>query len=267
MIFGLLKSRQAAEEEEGSPSRQIELKSPAEIELMRRSGAILRAVMDKLGPQVRPGVTTRQLDRIAKKLLDERGAIPAFLGYKGFPGTLCTSVNEQVVHGIPSDRVLVEGDILSLDVGLVKDGFFADTAKTYPIGRIDPTSSKLIEAAEEALALAIPFLVPGKRLGDMSAAVQQYVESRGFSVVRDYAGHGIGRHLHEEPRVPNFGKAGRGIRWQAGMVVAVEPMVNAGTHKTRTLSDEWTVVTADGKRSAHAEHTVAITERGPMILT
>lgn len=234
---------------------------------MRKSGKALHEVLDRLGEHIKPGLTTRYLDRIAKRLIDERKAYPAFLGYQGFPGTLCTSVNEEVVHGIPSDRPLIEGDILSLDVGLVKDGFYADTAKTYPIGRVDDVSRRLIEAAEGALAAAIPHLVVGERMGDMSAAVQKYVESRGFSVVRDYAGHGIGRQLHEDPRIPNYGKPGTGLRWQAGMVVAVEPMINVGTWKTKVLKDKWTVVTADGKRSAHAEHTIAITEAGPVILT
>lgn len=234
---------------------------------MRKAGSLLREIRDKIGLEVRAGITTRQLDRIAKKLIDENGAIPAFLGYQGFPGTLCTSINEQVVHGIPSNRPLIEGDILSLDFGLVKDGFYADTAKTYPVGKVDPQSAKLIDVTEGALALAITYLTPGRRMGDMSAAVQKYVESRGFSVVRDYAGHGVGRTLHEEPRVPNHGKAGSGIMWEPGMVIAIEPMVNIGTAKTRVLDDKWTVVTADGKRSAHAEHTVAITEDGPYILT
>lgn len=249
-------------------SAHIELKSRAEIASMKKAGAILREVRERLGDHVKPGVTTLQLDRVAKRLLDERGAVPAFLGYQGFPGTLCTSVNEEVVHGIPSaKRVLKEGDILSLDIGLVKDGFYSDTAVTYPVGKIDEESARLIRVTEQSLELAIRYLMPGKRLGDMAAAVQQFVESNGYSVVRDYAGHGIGRQLHEEPRIPNYGKAGRGVRFQAGMVVAIEPMVNAGTQKTKVLGDQWTVVTADGKRSAHAEHTVAITEDGPMILT
>lgn len=246
----------------------IELKSRAEIELMRKAGTLLREIRERLGEHIKPGVTTAQIDRVAKRMMDERGVVPAFLGYQGFPGTVCISVNDEVVHGIPSaKRVLREGDIVSVDMGLIKDGFFSDSAKTYPVGKIDKESERLIRVTEEALDLSIRYLMPGKRLGDLSAAVQQFVESHGYSVVRDYAGHGIGRQLHEEPRIPNHGKAGRGTRWQAGMVVAVEPMVNAGTHKTRTLKDDWTVVTADGKRSAHAEHTIAIMEDGPMVLT
>lgn len=250
-----------------NPVQQIELKTPEEIQAMKKAGALLKEVRDRVGEKVRPGITTRELDRIAKQMVDARGAIPAFLGYHGFPGTLCTSVNEEIVHGIPSNRVLEEGDILSMDIGLVKDGFYVDTAKTFPVGNIDAVSRKLIEVTDHALDIAVEFLAPGKRLGDLSAAVQRYVESQGFSVVREYAGHGIGRRLHEEPRIPNYGKEGRGIRFQEGMVVAVEPMVNIGTYRTRVLDDEWTVVTADGSRSAHSEHTVAITADGPLVLT
>jgi methionyl aminopeptidase len=250
-----------------NPVQQIELKTPAEIQAMKRAGAILAEVRDRVAERVKPGVTTRELDRFAKQMLDQRGAIPAFLGYQGFPCSICTSVNEQIVHGIPSNRALVEGDILSIDFGLIKDGFYADTARTVAVGEIDARSRKLLEVTEKALEIAIGYLAPGFRLGDLSAAVQQYVEGQGFSVVREYAGHGIGRRLHEEPRIPNYGKEGRGIRFQEGMVVAVEPMVNAGTFKTKVLDDEWTVVTADGSRSAHFEHTVAITAEGPMILT
>lgn len=247
--------------------RQIELKTPAEIELMRRAGAVLAEVRDQIGEHIRPGITTKHLDRIARKMFDAHGVIPAFLGYQGFPGTLCISVNDEVVHGIPSDRPLIEGDIVSVDLGLIKDGFYADTAKTFAVGKIDAQSRRLIDVTEKSLEIAIPFLTPGTRMGDMSAAIQKHVESNGFSVVREYSGHGIGRALHEDPRIPNHGKAGTGARWQAGMVVAVEPMVNAGTHKTKVLDDDWTVVTADGKRSAHHEHTIAITDRGPVILT
>lgn len=248
-------------------NQQIELKSREELKLMARAGAILREIRDRIGEKVVPGVTTRQLDHMAKQMLDARGAIPAFLGYQGFPGTLCTSVNEEIVHGIPSDRVLDEGDILSVDIGLVKDGFYADSARTYPVGRIGKDREHLLRVTEQSLKIATEYLIPGRRVGDLSHAVQEYVESEGLSVVREYTGHGIGRGLHEEPRIPNWGKAGRGARFAAGMVVAIEPMVNLGTHKTRVLDDQWTVVTADGAPSAHFENTIAVTKHGPRILT
>lgn len=234
---------------------------------MRRGGAMLKSVMDTLIAAVQPGVTTLELDRIARSETEKRGAIPAFLGLYGFPGTLCISVNEEVVHGIPGPRVLREGDIVSLDIGLVKDDFYVDMARTVPVGRIDQESARLIQVAEEALEIGVEYSRPGLRLGDLSAAIQRHVEARGLSVVREYTGHGIGRKLHEEPKIPNFGVEGRGPRWQAGMVICIEPMVNLGTAQTRTLSDRWTVVTADAKRSAHVEDTVAITEDGPLVLT
>lgn len=248
-------------------TQEIELKTAEEIEIMRQGGALLAEVRDRVGEKIRPGITTLELDRIAKQMLDSRGAVPAFLGYQGFPGTLCVSVNEEIVHGIPSNRVLVEGDIVSVDIGLIKNGFYADTARTFPVGQVDEESARLIQVTNEALDIAVSHLVPGERLGDLSHAVQEHVESHGFSVVREYAGHGIGRGLHEEPRVPNHGKAGRGIRWAPGMVVAIEPMVNVGTHRTLLLEDQWTVVTEDGRRSAHSEHTVAVTSDGPLVLT
>ncbi len=250
-----------------SASRRVELKTPGEIEIMSQGGKLLNEVIRLLGERIRPGVTTLHLDRIAHRLIQERGGYPAFLGYQGFPGSICASVNEEVVHGIPSDRVLVEGDIVSLDLGMVWEGFITDSAKTFAVGKVDAASTALIEATEGSLKTAISYMTAGRYMGDMAAAVQKYVESRGFSVVRDYAGHGVGRQLHEDPRIPNFGKTGTGFKWQVGMVVAIEPMVNAGTHKTKVLRDKWTVVTSDGKRSAHAEHTIAITERGPRILT
>lgn len=234
---------------------------------MKRGGVLLREVMNELINAVRPGVTTAELDRIARTETEKRKAIPAFLGLYGFPGTLCISVNEEVVHGIPGSRALKEGDIVSLDIGLVKDDFYVDMARTVGVGEIDEESRRLIEVASDALEIGIECLRPGLRLGDLSAAIQKHVESLGFSVVRDYTGHGIGRRLHEEPKIPNFGQPGRGVRWMPGMVVCVEPMVNAGTHQTRTLSDRWTVVTADGKRSAHMEDTVAVTEDGPLVIT
>lgn len=246
---------------------RIELKTPEEIGIMKRGGAILHEVMDHLIREVKPGVTTLELDRRAKAEMDKRGVIPAFLGLYGFPGTLCISVNEEVVHGIPGPRALKEGDIVSLDIGLIKDEYYVDMARTVGVGTIDPESARLIQVAGDALAIGVEYLRPGLRLGDLSAAIQKYVEGEGFSVVREYTGHGVGRKLHEEPKIPNFGQAGRGVRWQAGMVVCVEPMVNAGGVQTRTLSDRWTVVTADGRRSAHMEDTIAITEDGPLVLT
>lgn len=246
---------------------QIALKSPAEIALMRRAGGLLREVHELIAERVRPGVTTLELDKLARMEIEKRGARPAFLGLYGFPGTLCISVNEEVVHGIPGPRVLNEGDIVSVDCGLIKDEFYADAARTLPVGQIDADSQRLIRVAEESLEIGIECLQPGMRLGDTAHAIQRHVEAAGFSVVQEYTGHGIGRRLHEEPKIPNYGLPGRGVRWQAGMVVCIEPMVNAGTYATRTLDDRWTVVTADGRRSAHVEHTVAITEQGPVVLT
>jgi methionyl aminopeptidase len=245
----------------------ITLKTPQEIEIMRKGGAILREVMDLLAAEVRPGISTLELDRLAHAELTRRGTTPAFLGLYGFPRSVCASVNEQVVHGIPSQRQLVEGDIVSLDCGLIFQGFYLDTARTLPVGKVDEEAQRLIRVTGEALEIGIEWLTPGRRLGDVSAAIQRHVEGKGFSVVRDYTGHGIGRKLHEDPKIPNYGQAGVGRRWQTGMTVCLEPMVNAGTHQTRTLADRWTVVTADGKRSAHMEHTVAITEAGPLMLT
>jgi methionyl aminopeptidase len=250
-----------------SVSEQIELKSAEEIRTIRKGGAILHDVLDRIEEKVRPGVTTGELDRIARQMIESRGGVPAFLGYQGFPGTLCTSVNEEIVHGIPSKRVLEEGDIVSVDVGMILGGFHSDTARTFAVGKIDPVSQKLLDVTKKSLEIGISHLVAGERLGDLSHAIQEYVEGEGFAVVREYAGHGIGRRLHEEPRIPNHGRPGRGPRWEAGMVVAIEPMVNIGTHKTRILEDDWTVVTADGERSAHFEHTIAVTEDGPVVLT
>lgn len=250
-----------------SVSEQIELKSPEEIRIIKRGGAILRDVLARVEEAIRPGVTTLALDRIAHQMIEARGATPAFLGYQGFPGTLCTSINEEIVHGIPSRRALEEGDIVSIDVGVILDGFYSDSARTFPVGKIDAASRKLLDVTRRSLEIGITHLIAGQRLGDVSHAIQEYAEGEGLSVVREYAGHGIGRRLHEEPRVPNHGRPGRGPRWEPGMVVAIEPMLNLGTYKTRVLDDDWTVVTADGERSAHFEHTVAVTEDGPMVLT
>jgi methionyl aminopeptidase len=245
----------------------ITLKTSAEIEAMREGGGILREVMDKLAAEARPGASTQELDRYARDEMTRRGTTPAFLGLYGFPGTVCISINEQIVHGIPGPRRLAEGDIVSLDTGLIFRGLNLDAARTLPVGRVDEESARLIRVTTEALEIGIEWLIPGRRLGDLGAAIQRHVEANGFSVVREYTGHGIGRKLHEEPRIPNHGQPGIGMRWRAGMTVCIEPMVNAGSHQTRTLEDRWTVVTADGKRSAHMEHTVAISEDGPIVLT
>ena len=248
-------------------SKRIELKTPAEIEKMRVAGKLLRRVFNEVAKLVAPGVTTAELDRHARSVIEDAGARPAFLGYKGFPGTLCTSVNEEVVHGIPSDRELLDGDIVSVDCGLVLDGFYSDTATTFGVGDISPKAKQLLKVTEESLYKAIEQMQVGTRVGTVSNAVQKHAESFGFSIVRDYTGHGIGRSLHEPPQIPNFGRPDTGFKLQAGLVLAVEPMVNVGTWQTVTLKDNWTVVTADDSLSAHFEHTIAITEEGPLILT
>ncbi len=215
----------------------------------------------------KPGITTLELDRRAEEYIRAQGAIPAFKGYNGFPATLCTSVNEQVVHGIPSLRSLESGDIISIDCGAVIDGYFGDAALTLPIGDVDDNLLKLLKVTEESLMFGIAQAKVGNRLYDISHAVQKHVEDNGFSIVRDYVGHGIGRAMHEDPQIPNFGKPGRGPRLEVGMALAIEPMVNMGTYEVLTLKDHWTVVTKDKKPSAHFEHTVAITENGLEILT
>ncbi|SMB88925.1 methionine aminopeptidase, type I [Thermanaeromonas toyohensis ToBE] len=245
----------------------IILKGRREIELMRRAGRVVAEVLAILEQHIAPGVTTLELNRIAEEALSRRGAIPAFKGYRGFPASICVAINQEVVHGIPSLKKLAEGDIISIDIGAVIDGYYGDAAATFPVGAIDEEKKRLLKVTREALWQGIKQAVVGNRLSDISHAIQSYVESNGFSVVRDYVGHGIGREMHEDPQVPNFGRPGRGPRLRPGMTLAIEPMVNAGTHEVLTLSDGWTVVTADGKPSAHFEHTVAITEDGPDILT
>ncbi len=244
------------------------LKSLQEIEKIGNAGVVVADVLAGLRDLVRPGVTTLFLDECAEKAIRTAGAKPAFKGYRGYPRTLCTSVNNQVIHGIPAkDVVLKAGDILSIDVGAVVDGFYGDAAITVPVGRISEAAEKLIRVTEAALAAGIQEARPGNRLYDISAAVQELVESNGYSVVREFVGHGIGRSLHEDPQVPNFGERGRGIRLQPGMVLAIEPMVNMGGSKTVITEDQWTAVTADGSLSAHFEHTIAVRENGPLILT
>jgi methionyl aminopeptidase len=242
-------------------------KSPAEIEKLRRSGRMVRELLEEIREQVRPGISTMDLERFVTKRLAQRGARAAFKGYRGYPCSLCTSVNEQVIHGIPSGRLLKDGDILSVDMGVIVDGYYGDSAITIPVGEIPESSQRLLSVTEEALEQAIDKVRLGNRLGDVSAAVQQYVEPRGYSVVREFVGHGIGRELHEEPQIPNFGPPGHGPVLKEGMVLAIEPMVNAGGPAVRVLDDNWTAVTADGKLSAHFEHMVAVSQNGPDVLT
>lgn len=247
--------------------RQIELKSRTELATMRRAAAILARVMAEVREAVAPGITTLELDKLARTRIKEAKVKPAFLGLYGFPNTLCISVNEEVVHGIPGKRVLEEGDIVSVDCGVLLEGFFSDMAFTQPVGGVTPDVQRLLDVTRESLERAIAACRPGNRLGDIGHAVQSHVEGSGMAVVLDYGGHGIGRALHEEPRVENFGPAGQGERLRPGMVLAIEPMVSLGSPQTRVLDDNWTVVTEDGAPAAHFEHTVAITEEGAEILT
>ena len=247
----------------------IPIKSAEEIEAISRAGAILGGLFDAILPEIRPGVSTADLDLFGENfIISHDGATPAFKGLYGFPASLCISLNHEVVHGIPSPkRLLREGDIVSLDAGVHLEGWYADSARTFAVGDIDAVSEVLMRVTQEALQAGIAQAVAGNRLGDIGSAVQNVAETAGFAVVRDLVGHGIGREPHEEPQVPNFGKPGKGVELRPGMVLAIEPMVNAGTSAVRTLPDRWTVVTADKKRSAHFEHTVAITENGPKVLT
>ncbi|RKH74696.1 type I methionyl aminopeptidase [Corallococcus aberystwythensis] len=246
----------------------LEIKNPDEIALMREAGRIVCEILDELEKAVAPGVSTWDLDALAEKLIAQKGARPAFKGYHGFPGVLCASVNQEVVHGIPNrKRRLAAGDLMKLDFGVVYRGFFGDSARTVPVGKVTPEAQALVDATRQCLEKAIQVMRPGNRIGDIGHAVQSHVEARGFSVVRDFVGHGIGRKLHEPPQVPNFGQAGAGMKLRAGMVLAVEPMVNQGTPDVEVLEDEWTAVTVDGKLSAHFEHTILISERGPEVLT
>lgn len=245
----------------------IVLKSRAEIEQMRVAGRMVAEILQLLREKAAPGVTTGELDRLAESECRKRKAKPAFKGYGGFPFTICASPNEQVVHGFADEIPLKEGDILSIDFGVVYGGFYGDSAITIPVGRIDQEKSLLLQATARSLELGIAAAVAGNRLSDISHAVQSYVEGEGFSVVREFVGHGIGRQLHEAPQIPNFGPAGQGPRLKAGMTLAIEPMINAGASGVKILDDGWTAVTIDGRPSAHFEHTVAITEEGPQILT
>jgi len=243
------------------------LKLPDEIEKARASNRIVAEVLSKLREKVKPGVRTRDLDKFAEEIAQRRGAKPAFKGYHGYPYSLCISVNEVVVHGMPSERVLEEGDIVGLDFGVCYNGFFGDATITLPLGKVSEKALKLIQVTEQSLYAGIEQARDGNRLGDISAAVQSTVEAAGYSVVRDFVGHGIGENLHEDPQIPNFGKKGRGIELKRGMILAIEPMVNAGKYKVKVLPDGWTVITEDGSLSAHFEHSVAITDNGPDILS
>jgi methionyl aminopeptidase len=245
----------------------IIIKNHNEITLMKKAGKIVGETLLLLEKEVKPGVTTADLDRMAEEFITKHGAKPSFKGLYGFPSSLCISVNEQVIHGFPGAYVLKEGDIVSIDCGAFFDGFHGDAARTFPVGNISVDAQKLIDITKESFFQGIKFAKEGNKLTDISYEIQSYVEAAGFSVVRDFVGHGIGRKVHEDPNVPNFGKPGRGPKLIEGMVLAIEPMVNAGTHKVKTLKDGWTVVTADSSLSAHYENTVAILSEGPEILT
>jgi methionyl aminopeptidase len=242
-------------------------KSRKEIDKMRAAGQLVGSVLRELRRMAAPGVTTLEINDAADKMIRDGGAYPTFKGYNGFPYSICASVNEQVVHGFPSKYELKEGDIFSIDVGATLEGFVGDTATTVPIGNVSEELLKLIRVAEESLQLAIDKCRAGNHLGDIGHVVQQHAESHGYSIVRDYVGHGIGRRMHEDPQIPNYGKPGKGPKIRTGYVFAVEPMINIGSHHTKTLNDGWTVVTVDGKPSAHVEHTIAVTEEGPEVLT
>jgi methionyl aminopeptidase len=259
MIFGALKSAL------GLP--MIIGKSKKELEKMRASGRLVAQVREALRAMIEPGITTMEVNNFAEKMITDAGAYPTFKGYMGFPYSICASVNEQVVHGFPSDRKLKEGDIFSIDVGVTLNGYVGDTATTIPVGKVDEEILKLIRVTEECLERAIQQCYPGKHVGDIGWAVQEHAEAHGYSVVREFVGHGIGRKMHEAPQIPNYGKPGTKEKIRPGYVFAIEPMINLGSHHTKILQDKWTVITVDGKPSAHAEHTIAITEEGPEILT
>lgn len=245
----------------------ITLKSSRELNYMRDAGKIVAETIEELKKATKPDISTKELDQLAEDFILSKGGTPAFKGYHGFPATICASVNEQVVHGIPGLRNLDDGDIISIDVGAVINGFYGDSAVTLPVGNVQQEALKLLQVTEDSLHVGIKAAVEGNRLSDISNSIQVFVEDHGFSVVRDYVGHGIGSSMHEEPQVPNFGKPGRGPRLKQGMTLAIEPMVNIGTYEVMTLEDNWTVVTKDKALSAHFEHTIAITDDGPEILT
>lgn len=246
----------------------ITIKSAKQVDKMRASAKITKEALELLEKNIKPGVTTAQLDKIAYDFIISKGAKPNFLNYNGFPGSICASLNDEVVHGIPSKKVVLkEGDIISIDMGAVKDGWHSDAARTFAVGKISDEAQRLIDVTRESFFEGIKYLKHGAKLGDVSSAIQNYVEKNGYSVVRDLVGHGIGQNLHEDPSVPNFGTAGRGVKLAAGMTLAIEPMVNAGTYRVAVLDDDWTVVTDDGNLSAHYENTVLVTKDGYEILT
>ncbi len=248
-------------------SSGIILKSDREIAIMREAGRLLAEILVVLKESVQQGMTTSELDDIAAREIKKRKAEPSFLGYKGFPAHICVSINDEIVHGIPGPKVIKEGDIVKIDAGLIYKGFQSDSAVSVPVGEVPEDVLKLIDATRESLTEGIKAARPDARIGDISSAVQQYVESRGYSVVREYVGHGIGRNLHEDPQIPNYGVSGKGLPLKKGMVIAIEPMVNIGGWRTKVAQDNWTVSTLDGSLSAHFEHTVAITEYGPEVLS
>ncbi|AFQ17466.1 methionine aminopeptidase [Bacillus thuringiensis HD-771] len=242
-------------------------KTPREIEIMREAGRIVALTHQELKQHITPGITTKELDQIAEKTIQKYGATPSFKGYNGFPGSICASVNEELVHGIPGKRKLKEGDIISIDIGAKYNGYHGDSAWTYPVGNISESVQKLLDVTEKSLYLGLEQVKPGERLSNISHAVQTHAEENGFSIVREYVGHGIGQDLHEDPQIPHYGPPNRGPRLKPGMVICVEPMVNQGRRYVKTLSDDWTVVTVDGKWCAHFEHTIALIEAGYEILT
>ena len=245
----------------------IALRTEPELDLIRRSSEILKSCFQKIEEAIRPGVTTAELDRIAEEFIASAGAAPAFKGYQGYPATICASVNEQVVHGIPGPRKLEEGDIVGVDMGVLREGFYADASRTYPIGNVSDEAMRLLKVTKEALDLGIDKARPGNHLSDISNVIQRHAESHGYEVVRALVGHGIGKKMHEEPQIPNFGPPGHGPVLKRGMVLAIEPMINNGSRDVLTLKDRWTYVTVDGQLSAHFEDTVAVTDDGPDIMT
>ena len=251
----------------GAQQQGIIIKSQKEIDIMRRAGEVSIGTKELIKNEIKIGMTTKELDLIAENQIRSMGAIPAFKGYRGFPGTLCISINNEIVHGIPGDRTFHEGDVVSIDQGAIVEGFYSDTAITLIIGESDEKTKNLVIDTKVAMEAGIAKAIPGNRIGDIAAAVQNIGDTKGYGVIKDFVGHGIGRSLHEEPSVPNVGTAGRGPKLVPGMVLAIEPMFTLGTWKTRTLEDEWTIVTADNSLAAHWEHTVAITEKGPEVLT